>query len=249
MTINERVEIIIQVLFRGNKRAFAKAVGISPTVVENVVGARKGKPSYDVLEKICANANISAEWLFFGTGKEKAMDMFNIRKDLTLSATPEGDQEDGKPTMTTIFRKKKEHTAHQASSNSNEGIPLIPLSAMAGALTGDTSIMEYECERYVIPAFKGADFLIQVKGDSMQPTYYSGDLVACQRVPMDDLFFQWNKTYVLDTKQGALIKRIMPGSDNNHIMIVSDNVNYPPFELSKDQFHGIALVRGLVRLE
>ena len=72
MTINERFETIIQVLFQGNKRAFAKAVGISPTVVENVVGARKGKPSYDVLEKVCANANISAEWLLFGTGKEKA---------------------------------------------------------------------------------------------------------------------------------------------------------------------------------
>ena len=48
-------------LFQGNKRAFAKAVGISPTVVENIVGTRKGKPSYDVLEKVCSNANISAE--------------------------------------------------------------------------------------------------------------------------------------------------------------------------------------------
>jgi phage repressor protein C with HTH and peptisase S24 domain len=51
---------------------------------------------------------------------------------------------------------------------------------MAGAFTEETAVMEFECERYVIPAFKGADFLIQVKGDSMQPTYYSGDLVACQ---------------------------------------------------------------------
>lgn len=139
--------------------------------------------------------------------------------------------------------------AHHVPENVQEGIPLIPLSAMAGAFTGDTSVMEYECERYVIPAFKGSDFLIQVKGDSMQPTYYSGDLVACQRVPLDDLFFQWNKTYVLDTKQGPLIKRIMPGSDSSHVLIVSDNDSYPPFELSKSQFHGVALVRGLVRLE
>lgn len=139
--------------------------------------------------------------------------------------------------------------AHHVPENIQEGIPLIPLSAMAGAFTGDTSVMEYECERYVIPAFKGADFLIQVKGDSMQPTYYSGDLVACQRVPLNDLFFQWNKTYVLDTAQGPLIKRIMPGSDSSHVLIVSDNDSYPPFELSKSQFHGVALVRGLVRLE
>lgn len=139
--------------------------------------------------------------------------------------------------------------AHHVPENIQEGIPLIPLSAMAGAFTGDTSVMEYECERYVIPAFKGADFLIQVKGDSMQPTYYSGDLVACQRVPLNDLFFQWNKTYVLDTAQGPLIKRIRRGSDDEHILIVSDNTEYEPFELSKSQFHGVALVRGLVRLE
>ena len=126
---------------------------------------------------------------------------------------------------------------------------MVPLSAMAGAFTGETSVMEYECERYVIPAFKGADFLIQIKGDSMQPTYYSGDLVACQRMPLNDIFFQWNKAYVLDTVQGPLIKRIMPGSDADHVLIVSDNSNYPPFELHKNQFNGVALVRGLVRLE
>lgn len=135
------------------------------------------------------------------------------------------------------------------SNDNNEGIPLLPLSAMAGAFTGETSVMEYECERYVIPAFKGADFLVQVKGDSMQPTYYSGDLVACQRVPLSDLFFQWNKTYVLDTVQGPLIKRVRRGSDDDHLLIVSDNAAYEPFELSRDQFHGVALVRGLVRLE
>lgn len=236
-------------LFQGNKRAFAKAVGISPTVVENIVGTRKGKPSYDVLEKVCSNANISAEWLLFGKEKDKMSDMFNIRKDLTLSSASDDNYKDDKNTITTVFTKEKEHTLLQVPSNNNEGIPLIPLSAMAGAFTGDTSMMEYECERYVIPAFKGADFLIQVKGDSMQPTYYSGDLVACERVPLNDLFFQWNKTYVLDTKQEPLIKRIMPGSDSEHILIVSDNNNYPPFELSKDQFYGVALVRGIVRLE
>lgn len=120
---------------------------------------------------------------------------------------------------------------------------------MAGSFTGDTSVMEYECERYVIPAFKGADFLIQVKGDSMQPTYQSGDLVACQKVSLSDLFFQWNKTYVLDTDQGPLIKRVRKGSSKDVVLIVSDNPIYEPFELEISRFHSVALVRGLVRLE
>jgi transcriptional regulator with XRE-family HTH domain len=60
---------IIKELYSGNKRAFANAIGVSATVIENVVGTRQGKPSYDVLEKICANANISAEWLLMERGE------------------------------------------------------------------------------------------------------------------------------------------------------------------------------------
>lgn len=138
--------------------------------------------------------------------------------------------------------------AHQTTSP-KEGIPLIPLSAMAGALTGEQTVLEYECERYVVPAFNGADFLIPVKGNSMTPTYVSGDIVACQRVPMTDLFFQWNKPYVLDTAQGALIKRIKPGSDKEHVLIVSDNEEYDPFELPYSEIHAVAMVIGIIRLE
>ena len=138
--------------------------------------------------------------------------------------------------------------AHQTTSP-KEGIPLIPLSAMAGALTGEQTVLEYECERYVVPAFNGADFLIPVKGNSMTPTYVSGDIVACQRVPMTDLFFQWNKPYVLDTAQGTLIKRIKPGSDKDHVLIVSDNEQYDPFELPYSEIHAVAMVIGIIRLE
>lgn len=138
--------------------------------------------------------------------------------------------------------------AHPVASP-KEGIPLIPLSAMAGAFTGEQTVLEYECERYVIPAFNGADFLITVKGNSMNPTYVSGDIVACQRVPMTSLFFQWNKPYVLDTTQGPLIKRIKPGSDKQHVLIVSDNTQYDPFELPYSEIHAVALVIGIIRLE
>lgn len=134
-------------------------------------------------------------------------------------------------------------------SESNEGIPLIPINAMAGAFTGDQSVMEYECDRYIIPSFKGADFLIGVKGSSMYPRYNSGDIVACKRLDIHDLFFQWNKVYVLDTDQGALIKRVKPGSDKEHILIVSDNKDYEPFELAIDHIYHIALVVGIIRVE
>ena len=145
--------------------------------------------------------------------------------------------------------KSNDKPVAKQTDNPNEGIPLIPVEAMAGALTCDNTILEYECDRYVVPMFKGADFLIPVKGSSMYPKYSSGDIVACQRVDMNNLFFQWNKVYVIDTDQGALIKRIKPGHDENHVLIVSDNEKYDPFELPYSAIHAVALVIGVIRLE
>lgn len=108
--------------------------------------------------------------------------------------------------------------------------------------------MEYECDRYDIPMFRGADFLIYVSGDSMQPKYFSGDLVACKRLPVDT-FFQWNKVYVIDSEQGVIIKRIREGRDNGHVVLVSENPAYAPFELPLEKIYSIALVIGVVRAE
>ena len=133
--------------------------------------------------------------------------------------------------------------------NSINGIPLIPIEAMAGFGGGDIQVLELDCEFFTIPTFKGADFLIQVKGSSMYPKYNSGDIVACKKLNLNDLFFQWNKVYVLDTEQGALIKRIDIGSDENHVMIVSDNEKYRPFPLHKSKINAISIVMGVIRLE
>jgi len=137
--------------------------------------------------------------------------------------------------------------AHPATSSS-EGIPLIPINAMAGAFTGEQQVFELECDRYVVPAFKDAEFLITVKGSSMIPKYNSGDIVACKRLPIDT-FFQWNKVYVLDTEQGPLIKRVKQGASPETIAIHSDNPNYDPFELPRSCIYHIALVVGVIRLE
>ncbi len=121
MSINERFELIIKILFAGNKRAFAKAVGISPTVVENVVGARKGKPSYEVLVKVCSNANISAEWLLFGKETDLAKNVFNIRKDLTLTV-PDDPENEIKGGMTTVFSTGRESLTESNTDNSTSAL-------------------------------------------------------------------------------------------------------------------------------
>ena len=138
----------------------------------------------------------------------------------------------------------------QPKEENTMSLPLIPIDAMAGALTGSMDmIMEYDCERYIVPIFKGANFLIRVQGDSMTPRYLSGDIVACKRVGMDNLWFQWGKTYVIDTRQGALLKRIEPAEKDGFIQLCSDNTKYKPFDLPIEEINGVALVVGTIRVD
>lgn len=91
MTINEKFKQIIALLYGGNKRSFANTVGVSPTVIENVVGTRQGKPSFDVLEKVCANANINPTWLLTGEGdmlRPSAVGEPEPREAMPLATTP-----------------------------------------------------------------------------------------------------------------------------------------------------------------
>jgi hypothetical protein len=83
----------------------------------------------------------------------------------------------------------------------------------------------------------------------MMPRYLSGDIVACKRVPLDRLWFQWGKTYLIDTMQGALIKRIEPSDQEGCISIHSNNTIYKPFDLPVNEINGVALVVGVIRVE
>lgn len=134
-------------------------------------------------------------------------------------------------------------------SHDGTGIPLIPVEAMAGYFAGEQTVLLQECDRYVVPAFRNADFLIYVRGDSMIPQYLSGDMVACKMLPLSDIFFQWGKVYVINTDQGALIKRVEKGTTDESITLVSANERYQPFEISRRGIYQIALVLGLIRAE
>ena len=233
----ERLQYYMQV--KGiNDNQMTLAADLSVGLLGKLKKNGKGMNSTNI-EKILLNySDLSPEWLLTGRGEM-----------LKVNCTPKSQTTHIKDTEKSQNDQEKDKPIAHPTNNPKEGIPLIPFEAMAGALTSEQTVLEYECERYVVPAFKGADFLIPVKGSSMYPKYSSGDIVACQRISMNDLFFQWNKVYVIDTNQGPLIKRIKPGSDKNHVLIVSDNEKYEPFELPYSAIYAVALVIGVIRLE
>lgn len=129
-------------------------------------------------------------------------------------------------------------------------LPLIPIEAIAGFGAGEFTIMEHDVlEYYKIPEFSNADFLIPVKGSSMQPKYYGGDILACKHIQSFS-FFQWGVPHVITIKdRGTVVKRIKQSENKNEFDLISDNDKYEPFTITLNDIVNIAVVVGVIRVE
>lgn len=147
-------------------------------------------------------------------------------------------------------RVSKLNELFKNKSSNSSFVPLISLDVAAGFGTDNFSIQEKDIQQeYLVPDFNGIDFMIRVKGSSMYPKYSSGDIVAC-RIIKESQFIQWHKPYVIATReQGLLCKRLMESDKKDHLRAVSDNKEYPPFDIPKKEIAGIALIVGTIRLE
>ena len=85
-TINQRMQIIVDKKFSGNKAAFAEAIGMAPNSISNYLGKKRlSTPSADLLEKIVNSLGINAYWLITGVGR---MDTPNAIDVPNISQTP-----------------------------------------------------------------------------------------------------------------------------------------------------------------
>ena len=125
--------------------------------------------------------------------------------------------------------------------------PRIPVGASAGFLSGiATGVSIDDCELIpLIPGIPDYACTIIVHGDSMTPKYESGDELAL--VPLRDRdSIQWGHTYVLDTEDGVLVKRLY---DHNAdaVRCVSYNTEYPDSYVDKSSINSIWRIVALLR--
>ena len=117
-------------------------------------------------------------------------------------------------------------------------VPLLPIFAQAGHLTGwSEGIAEVECERVISPV-GNIDMAVHIYGESMYPDIPNGSVVYVKKVKA---ILEWGRAYILDTVDGPLLKYLTPGADDDHVRCLSANHDpmYAPFEVSKDNILGI----------
>ena len=228
--IRERIRLLRKVLDK-NQSDFAEQLNISGNQQGHFETGRNKVPS-DYLQKISSTYNARLDWLIEGKGEMFAdKKQKNIIKQIPISEVSEPE---------TKYKERKPH----------HGIPLVSVKALGGTGNSVFKIEEKDIqEYYVVPDFTNINFMLRVKGSSMYPKYNSGDVVAC-RIIKESAFIQYGKVYVIATKeQGILIKRLKKSEKKNHILAISDNTNYDPFDIPMNEVDGMALVVGVIRLE
>lgn len=207
--------------------AIAKQIGLKTPDTFYQIQRGEHKISTNIKERLLRNyPQLNKIWLYTGDGEP---------------ITKEENYVLGKVTVN-----------EKLTTEPQNGIPVIPIEAMAGYANGDVQIMQYEIiDTKMIKKFmdRGAKYFIEVGGNSMYPKYSNGEMLACR--PITDVsFIQWNKVYVLDTDQGPLVKRIIEcEGDENKIICKSDNKDYPPFKMLKDSIRKISVIVGVIRME
>lgn len=133
-------------------------------------------------------------------------------------------------------------------SHSAGALPVITIKSIGDFINGITD----SSEKVVVPRFSnaGAEFLVSVSDSSMSPRFIAGDLLACRKV-VGMSFFQWGRTYVIDTySQGGMIKKVVRcEEDDNFIVCKSENKDYGDFKLPKSEIRSLSIVIGLIRVE
>ncbi len=250
-------------------KEFIDSQGLSVRQFESMIGSSDGKIAKflatnstlksDTLSNIMeVFPQLSLDWLLTGNGDmlrssvtlPSETNTKELRRKSEALSSPRGGELEETPTDDREMTERRPR--EDRDTPDLKRLPLVTQTAVAGFGNANFAIHEADVkEYYIVPKFRyhQVDFMIELSGSSMYPKYNSGDVVACT-ILRDGSFIQWNKCHIIATReQGILCKRLMPGSTESSLKMVSDNENYPPFEVPKDEITGIALVVGVIRLE
>ena len=214
METSERISKLLE--YSGlSVNKFSEKIGVktSQSIRDLLSGRTKGI-SHSVEDKILSCfTEIDRVWLL--TGEGSMLKSSTAQKDDVKAVKPENDDE-------------------------IKYVRLLPLYAQGGSLNDFTvSVKDSDCEKVLSPV-KGADFAIQVQGDSMAPEYPSGSMILIKKIN-ESAFIEWGKVYVLDTENGSAVKKVVPSDTEGFIRCVSINhdPSYAPFDVPLSSVYGI----------
>lgn len=218
--VSERIKILLDLRAQGNKSELGRAAGISGQGVSDLVGGKKGGPSFPVLQKMLRSyPDVSAEWLLFGEGE-------------MLKSTA--------PLNTSAIHSAKAGTEPRViavAEGDNTAAPLYNIRTAANYKGDGISQERPEPDGIIsLPRWllrNGNYAVFPVVGDSMEPTFYARDYVLCRFLPKtewDDLR-EDAVAVIVSESRGLQLKRLTFRLGEGYVRCKSDNRSHPYYQL------------------
>lgn len=119
----------------------------------------------------------------------------------------------------------------------------IDVDATAGGVQQFDDMVTDKYISLSIPEFRDCTDAVNLYGDSMMPLYKSGQIIILKE--WKESFIDFGNVYLVVTKSGnRMVKYLRKGSDASHILCVSENKEFDPFEIEKNDILRLYLVKG-----
>ena len=237
-TINERIRIIIERYYNGSQRAFAEAIGTSSSVINGIVGKRKSSPSFEVLQKIYAIANVSADWLLTGDG--------DMMTDNHGRSNPSSLVVNTLPNESSVERIY--HPKSFERTLDVQDIPLYSFDVTGGILENLDDSAQFVEGTIRIPDAPKCDGAVRVVGNSMTPIVNPGDIIAFSILNSLD-YLLYGQIYFVDYSaddfNNFLVCKIVKKSNwgDDYISLHSANPSHDPVDIPRSSVRHIAIVK------
>ena len=205
----------------------------SGTVITNWE-AGTARPAIDKIPSICQALHITPDYLFNISGEHPSIDeMTMVRKYRTLDSF-------GKTAVDSVMNVEYDRVlAFQPKKKRARMLKFDFYNYPASAGTGNFLETETPDEIWVkeVPEAEDADYVIPISGDSMEPTYHSGDKVFVEKCAS----LEEGEIGIFIVNGEAYIKEL--GSK----CLISHNSTYKPIKLgSSDSVYCCGRVLGVV---
>ena len=215
-SLNKRIKEIIR-LDKLSDTQFANKIGVPQTTVSNIF-KRDSDVKSSLLNRILdVYPYVSPTWLLRGKGE-----MYSQDNAMMLPAGTDG------------------------------GIPFYDHAIECGTPADFNACIEAGKAdgKIMLPNIQG-DFALVAHGDSMVDAEHpdrsipSGAIVVLRKI--DEIaFIRWGEVYALATRDGFVIKRIMPLDGDNIECHSFNGSEFPPFQMRKSDIVGMARVIAVV---
>src|SRR2546421_1795244 len=222
----------IRQLYNLTQEEFAAALGITRELVNKM---EKGKSGVSKATKLLIQN-------FLQERKSE-----NYSQEMTFIGIP-SHSEEKRSRPHPYFMERREQKKEAASPS----VPMVGIKAQAGYVKSYEHVDYIESlEKYALPPGvnpAGAMWsYFEVDGDSMEPTFYAGDIILASMLPHED----WNdikdlSVYIILTNEQLLVKRVLQ-KNQQEWHLISDNETYPQVPIKLEDIKQVWTFRRHIR--